>query len=178
MYICLNIIEIMKKNLLFSVVILALYACNEKKQVVENNIVDQHNYVVFGDSITTENAINQQDMLDKYLSLNSGDTINVKFGSQIISTCANKGCWMTLDLGADKEAFVKFKNYDFFVPKHGAEQHYAVVSGKAFIGEISVDQLKHYAKDAGKSQQAIDSIVSPKKTYRFIADGVLIADTK
>jgi hypothetical protein len=34
--------------------------------------------------------------------------------------------------------------------------------------------LKHYAKDAGKSQAAIDSIIKPETTYSFLADGVLI----
>jgi hypothetical protein len=43
------------------------------------------------------------------------------------------------------------------------------------LGIESVDELKHYAKDAGKSQAAIDSIVAPKVTYSFMADGVLIA---
>ena len=40
----------------------------------------------------------------------------------------------------------------------------------------SVDELKHYAKDAGKSQAAIDSIQTPVTTYAFIADGVLIKE--
>jgi len=38
----------------------------------------------------------------------------------------------------------------------------------------SVEELKHYAKDEGKSQAAIDSIVAPKTNYSFMADGVLI----
>jgi hypothetical protein len=38
----------------------------------------------------------------------------------------------------------------------------------------SVDELRHYAKDAGKSQASIDSIINPETTYSFLADGVLI----
>jgi hypothetical protein len=49
-----------------------------------------------------------------------------------------------------------------------------VVKGKAFVSIESVDELKHYAKDAGKSQAAIDSITKPESTYGFMADGVLI----
>jgi hypothetical protein len=50
------------------------------------------------------------------------------------------------------------------------------VNGKAFVSIESVDELKHYAKDAGKSQVAIDSIIAPKTTYSFLADGVLIQE--
>ncbi len=88
--------------------------------------------------------------------------------------CQKKGCWMTLDLADDKEAFVKFKDYGFFVPKNAQDKE-VVVNGKAFVSVESVDVLKHYAKDAGKSQAAIDSITEPKVTYSFMAEGVLIA---
>ena len=50
-----------------------------------------------------------------------------------------------------------------------------IVNGKAFVSVESIDVLKHYAKDAGKSQAAIDSITEPKVTYSFMANGVLIA---
>ena len=50
-----------------------------------------------------------------------------------------------------------------------------IVSGKAFVSETSVDDLKHYAEDAGATQAAIEAIVSPKKTYTFEAAGVLLA---
>ena len=49
------------------------------------------------------------------------------------------------------------------------------MNGKAFISVESVADLKHYAKDAGKSQAAIDSIIEPEVTYTFMANGVLIA---
>ena len=81
-------------------------------------------------------------------------------------------------LADGQETFVKFKDYAFFVPKEGAENHKAIVYGKAFIEETSVDDLKHEAKDAGKSQEEIDKIIEPVKNYRFMADGVLIADNQ
>ena len=81
---------------------------------------------------------------------------------------------MTLALPEDNEAFVKFKDYGFFVPMN-AQKKEVVVQGKAFVSIESVDELKHYAKDAGKSQAAIDSIIAPKTTYSFVANGVLIA---
>ena len=49
------------------------------------------------------------------------------------------------------------------------------LSGKAYITETSVDDLQHYAEDAGKSQEEIAAITSPKLTYNLEADGVLLA---
>ena len=48
------------------------------------------------------------------------------------------------------------------------------VNGLAFIEEMSVDEQKHYAEDGGESEEAIAAITTPKKTYRFEADGVLV----
>jgi len=168
----------MKKILVLSLGLVSLLSCNNKKEVVESETTENVSFSSFGDSISSENALSKELMLSKYQNLKPGDTLKIKFGSEIISTCSKKGCWMTLNLGDENESFVKFRGYEFFVPKEGAEQHFAIVEGKAFVTEFSVDELKHNAKDAGKSQQAIDSIVEPKRTLSFIADGVLIADKK
>ncbi len=156
-----------------------MIACNKKEttttEKVENTTEKKVDYQVFGDSITADGAISQEEMAAKYESMKPNDTLDVKFVSQIKATCKKKGCWMTLALVKDQEAFIKFKDYAFFVPKEGAENHTAIVSGKAFIEETSVDQLKHEAKDAGKAQAEIDQITQPSKNYRFMANGVLIA---
>ena len=112
-------------------------------------------------------------MLKKYKNLKAGDTIAVAFESTINEVCKKKGCWMDVSLGKDQKSFVKFKDYGFFVPLN-ADKSDAIIRGKAFIDEVSVSELKHYAKDAGKSQEEIDKIISPKVTYAFQADGVLI----
>ncbi len=130
-------------------------------------------YATFGDKISADKALTKDQMLKKYASLKKGDTVNVKFKSKIMSVCKKKGCWMKMDLAESKESFVRFKDYGFFVPLN-ADNSEAIVSGKAFLDVISVDELKHYAKDGGKSQEEIDKITQPKITYAFQADGVLI----
>ena len=131
-------------------------------------------YASFGDKILADKALSGEEMFKKYKSLKAGDTINIKFKSKITGVCQKKGCWMSLDLPGEKESFVKFKDYAFFVPLNAADQD-AVVSGKAFVSEISVSQQKHYAKDAGQSEAEIAKITEPKVTYGFMADGVLIS---
>lgn len=166
------------KNIVLTLAAVAVLASckEEKKQEVEANEVAENvvEYAVFGDSISQDDAISSAEMMAKFKDLKEGDTLNVKFKSSIDEVCQKKGCWMTLGLEEDEQAFVKFKDYGFFVPKNAQEKE-AIVNGKAFVSVISVDELKHYAKDEGKSQEAIDSITEPQVTYSFMADGVLIA---
>ncbi|MXN90207.1 DUF4920 domain-containing protein [Flavobacterium sp. Sd200] len=131
-------------------------------------------YASFGDKILADKALSKEQMFAKYKGLKPGDSVSIKFATKIKDVCQKKGCWMSLQLPDEKESFVKFKDYAFFVPLNAAGQD-AVVSGKAFVSEISVAQLRHYAKDGGKTEEEINKITEPKKTYGFIADGVLIS---
>ena len=162
----------MKKILALGIIASLFVNCEQKKEVAPE--VAKVEYAKFGDSISVDGALSTDEMMKKFADLKEGDTLEVKFKSEINEVCQKKGCWMTLDLADDKEAFVKFKDYGFFVPKN-AQDKAVVVNGKEFVSVESVDVLKHYAKDAGKSQAAIDSIVEPKVTYSFMANGVLIA---
>lgn len=155
------------KYLSLLALILVMLSCKK-----EQDVKMVGDYASYGKEITADGALSKEDMLAKYKALKVGDTINVKFASKVNSACKMKGCWMNLELGQDQESFVKFKDYDFFVPKDfaGAE---AIVEGRAFLSETSVDDLKEYAKDDGKSQEEIDAITEPKVEYGFLADGVL-----
>jgi len=161
-----------KKITLVLVVTTIFMSCESKKEVSkeESNV----SYAKFGDSITSENALTNSEMMEKFASLKEGDTLSVKFKSTINEICQTKGCWMTLDLTNGVDAFVKFKDYGFFVPMN-AQKREVIVEGKAFIEETPIAELKHYAEDEGKSKAAIDSITAPKKEYKFLAHGVLIA---
>jgi hypothetical protein len=161
---------IQKITLAFAILSL-LISCETKKEVPVKAAIS---YAKFGDSISDEQALSASEMMEKFTSLKEGDTLSVKFKSTINEICQNKGCWMTLDLTDETEAFVKFKDYGFFVPMN-AQKRDVIVEGKAFIEETPIAELKHYAEDEGKSKAAIDSIVAPKKEFKFLAHGVLIA---
>lgn len=147
-----------------------LFGCKEVKKDSE---VKETAYLSFGEKITEDNSISKEEMSSKFTNLKEGDTIAVKFASNINQVCKKKGCWMKLDLGNDKESMVRFKDYGFFVPLD-ADKKDVIVEGRAFVTKISVDQLQHYAKDAGKSEEEIAKITEPEFTYAFEADGVLL----
>ncbi len=146
----------------------------EEIKVVPSKSDIKVEYKNFGAKITAEKALTQDQMLQKYKNLKQGDTVAVKFRSKVKEVCQKKGCWMAMELPGGKESFVKFKDYAFFVPLNSAESE-AIISGKAFVSETSVAQLRHYAKDGGQSEAEIAKITEPKIEYKFMADGVLIS---
>lgn len=160
----------MKRSLLIFTVFLIAISCNKK----ESKIASKTEYATFGEKITKENTITKEILLEKYKTFKKGDTLAVKVSSKINEICQNKGCWMTLDLGSEKTAFVKFKDYGFFVPMN-AQKRNTIIEGKAFVEETSVAELKHYAEDEGKSPKEIAAITVPKTEYKFLAHGVLIS---
>ena len=161
----------MRKIVYTTLAVLALVSCQKKEEIKKED--QSVSYAKFGDSISTDGTISSAELLAKYKTLKPTDTLQVKVSAKITDVCQKKGCWMNLDLGDGKTAFVKFKDYGFFVPKNAAESE-AIVNGKAFVEITSIEDLKEYAKDAGKSKAAIDSIVAPETNYSFLADGVLI----
>ena len=102
-------------------------------------------------------------------------SVQTKLEGEIISTCPKKGCWIEMKID-DKDVFVKFKDYGFFVPKSGMEGKKAIIQGLASIDTVSVKDLKHYAEDAGKSKSEIEKITSSEIKISFLAEGVIIKD--
>lgn len=165
----------MKKTILMAIAVFTMIACKKEETKEVTAVFPTENFKSFGDSITADGVISKEELLAKFETLKEGDTIEVKFRSEIKDVCQKKGCWMNMSLNEDKNTFVRFKDYGFFMPLNAAGSE-AIVNGKAFISVETVDELKHYAKDAGKSQEAIDSITEPKVSYSFLSNGVLIKE--
>ena len=165
----------MKMLIKLSVVFLLMFtACkSEKTTKKQETTKEKITFASFGEKIDTENAISAKEMSTKFANLKAGDTVNVKFKSTVDEVCQKKGCWMKVDLGNEKQTMVRFKDYGFFMPfnSKGSE---VIMNGKAFVTTISVTELQHYAKDAGKSADEIAKITEPKVTLAFEADGVLM----
>jgi len=103
----------MKKIIAYTFCFFALTSCKKETGSTDNEKLDK--YAFFGDSISDDKAISNDEMMAQFNKLKVGDTLNVKFKSKIKTVCQKKGCWMTLVLSNEREAFVKFKDYAFFV---------------------------------------------------------------
>ena len=81
---------------------------------------------------------------------------------------------MDVKMAEGDTMMVRFKDYGFFVPTDGVEDLRTVMHGTAKMDTISVDMLRHYAEDAGDSEEEIMRITEPRYVLEFIADGVII----
>ncbi len=111
-----------------------------------------------------------------YAQLDTADSMNVVMKGKVESVCQTKGCWMNLvdpSGASDGEIFVQFFDYGFFMPKDlsGSE---VIVEGKAYSERTSVEELKHYAEDEGKSEEEIAAITEPLFEKKFMATGVVV----
>lgn len=132
---------------------------------------DQSQYDSFGDLIDTEETLDYQSLIS---ALEGRDSVTAKIMATVDEVCQMKGCWMNVST-ADVETpiMVRFKDYGFFVPKDIAGKE-VIMSGVAYKQMTSVEDLRHYAKDAGKSEDEIALITEPKEEITFMADGVLV----
>jgi hypothetical protein len=166
----------MKKLLTILAFAAVLVACKSGKeeQKTDKKEVAESAYNSFGEKISEDAYITSADAFTKYKGLKEGDTLNLKFASTINEVCSKKGCWMTLPVGDSGETvMVRFKDYGFFMPLD-SQGNEVIVEGKAYVKETSVDELRHYAEDAGKSAEEIAKITEPKLEMAFEASGVLM----
>ncbi|MEM6299509.1 MAG: DUF4920 domain-containing protein [Bacteroidota bacterium] len=156
-----------------------LWSCAEQKaeSEVENEVMEASVSPLsfYGEKIEEDGTLSTNELQAKF---EAADTTNtMKITGTINQCCKKKGCWMTVDVGTEEELTVRFKDYGFFVPKD-ADGLETVMQGQLQREEISVEMRKHYAEDAGKTQEEIDAITEPEVKYTFMADGVIIKDYK
>ncbi len=165
----------MKKILVVCLAAFTLFSCkkNEKKLEVEEK--QDIAYASFGKEILPDDALLPERMYEHYKGMKVGDSINSKMVAKVDEVCQAKGCWMKLSMDNGEQVMVKFKDYGFFMPKDIAGKE-VIINGIAYVNEVPVDEQRHYAEDAGKSEEEIAKITAPKRTYSFEADGVLLVE--
>jgi hypothetical protein len=155
------------RSLLYGVLCAGIFsACTAKVEVTEEG--------VYGDGIKNSQVSDYQTVMT---ALSSKDTVHTTLKATVSEVCQAKGCWMTVHdkNSSPTEIMVRFKDYGFFVPKDIGGRE-VIVEGKAFKSVTSVDELRHYAEDAGKSKEEIEAITTPEETFSFEATGVKVLD--
>lgn len=99
--------------------------------------------------------------------------VPVKLKARVTEVCAKKGCWMRLQVNDNATALVRMKDYGFFVSQDikGKE---VVIDGEAYRKITPVEELRHYAADAGKTPAEIAAITQPAKELRITANGIVV----
>ena len=164
------------KKLLYLGLSLAVLACGQETANQEQTPADDQKEETgngpefFGDRITEDGAVALETAVS---NIDGPEEVPVKGKATIDEVCQKKGCWMDLDAGEAGYVTVKFKDYEFFVPKDAAGRE-AIVEGVAMIDTLSVEELRHYAEDAGEPDSVIRAITEPEITYSIVANGVII----
>jgi hypothetical protein len=125
----------------------------------------------FGETFDTSDPVTVEQLLSR---LDETDKVeNIVVSGAVDEVCQVKGCWMTMSTENGSSMRVTFKDYGFFVPKdiHGRT---VVIRGYGEIVVTSVDDLRHYAEDEGRSEEEIAAITEPEEEYTFVADGVYL----
>jgi hypothetical protein len=168
------------KQFIIGVFALALIVgCKEQKQeeempAVNDEQVQEMAYMDYGAEFSNSDVIDAMELGEMYKTMKVGDTTAVKVKGTIADVCVKKGCWIKMPVG-DASATVKFKDYGFFLPKNGKGKE-VILSGKAYKNITPVEELRHYAEDAGKSEEEIAAITEEEVTLSFVADGAMVEE--
>ncbi len=148
----------MKNILTLLAVLLLAMSANAQEIVVQD--------LIYGNPFDAQETVevitvleNPADYLDK----------EVAMSGTLTAVCQKAGCWVRMG-DEDNDLFVKFGDHDFTIPMDTKGD--VIVHGTLIEKETSVDELKHFAEDAGKSQEEIDQITEPEVEYWFVADGL------
>jgi hypothetical protein len=137
----------------------------------------------YGVEITTDGGVALSEVLAKVkneedateLDLGEGNmvkAVTTKVEGEVSEVCKKAGCWLKLATEDGQEIFIT-TNHDFFVPVDIVGKT-VVVDGQAYKSVTTVDELRHYAEDEGKSAEEIAKITEPVTEYKLLAKGLVI----
>ncbi|MGB3590555.1 MAG: DUF4920 domain-containing protein [Nonlabens sp.] len=157
----------------------SLFSCKEENKTdempaVNDEQVEEMAFLSYGEKFSSDQAVGTDMLADKYEAMKVGDTLPMTVRGTIEDVCSKKGCWVKLPVG-EELAFVKFKDYAFFLPKNSKGKE-VVLSGNAYKSITTVDELRHYAEDDGKSPEEIAKITEDEVTLSFMANGALVEE--
>ncbi len=169
----------MKKIIYTAVLFIGISTFSFAQEAVEKSAPPAGNALV-GDyygtdvsDVAVEKAISVKNLENKFKDQKMVEDIVVK--GEVTDVCEKRGCWVTIKTENGSSFFVKMKDYAFFVPI-ALKGKNVVLEGNAEKKITSVDELRHYAKDAKKSQTEINAITSPKEEIRFVANGIKVVN--
>ncbi len=125
--------------------------------------------MTFGIKTTAEGAVAANELTNVMAEKTTAD---VKVKGTVTEVCKAEGCWIRMQT-ASGTMLIKMKDHSFTVPL-SLNGKTIVADGIAELKETSVEMLKHYAEDAGKSKAEIESITAPKKEIVLQAKGILV----
>jgi hypothetical protein len=159
----------MKKILFFFIVSIALVSCGNKDSIMENTIELGKSYGPV--KVDTSKSVTLEEMLTSF-EAQKGE-MEFTFMAPMVEVCSKAGCWVNIEKENGETFMVRFKDHFTIPPKTDAGTE-AYFHGRAYWDTVSVDLLRHFAEDAGKSKEEIEKITEPKFEMVFEADGITL----
>jgi len=125
--------------------------------------------MTFGVRTTVDSAVSINDLSTL---LQEKSSVDVKVMGKVVEVCKAEGCWIKMET-ANGPMMIKMKDHSFLVPLDLNGKN-IVVQGTATFKETTVEMLKHYAEDAGKSKEEIAAIKEGRKETSIQATGILV----
>lgn len=158
--------------------ILILLFCSSEIVAQQNDVIrlsepveETSNYEVFGNEMGDIDEESTLKLLDA-IQL-SGEENEIYIKTQISQVCMKKGCFFIAN-ESDESARVTFKDYSFFIPTNSLNKE-VIIRGVISAKELSEDQAKHFAEDAGEDASTVEG---PVKEYSIVASSVLLFKTE
>jgi hypothetical protein len=154
------------KKFYFHILSLAIFSCS-----IPGDKPDA--FRAFGEHIDT---LNSKTVLELEPVFNENSSSEIWLKGKVAEVCQREGCWLKLENKQGSPVLVKMRNHSFSVPKD-IEGSFIYIHGEAKRDTISVEKLREYAYDAGKSNAEIQSIRAPKIEIVVEANGVIIINS-
>ena len=125
----------------------------------------------FGTTFSAKNPITVEEM-SSAIQLKEDKKMEVIVKGVVTDVCTREGCWLKIK-SPNGSMMVKMKDHAFLVPLaiNGKE---IIIHGIAEQKTTSVEMLRHFAEDAGKSKEEIQKITEPKTEIIIDADGLVV----
>ncbi len=143
---------------------------NQKPIEMPGKKVAKDNTTGYGENVTMENAADATRIPSM---LQNENEKQVKVIGKIEKVCQMEGCWLDIDLGNGETMHVTFKDESFVVPKDIAGK-IVLMNGVVSKETIPVEMARKIARDEGKSESEINSIVTPQVEFSYEATGLVI----
>ncbi|MEO8117400.1 MAG: DUF4920 domain-containing protein [Bacteroidota bacterium] len=126
----------------------------------------------FGASFSPKDPITVEQMSTSLQAKTDDKKMEVTVQGVVVEVCTREGCWIKIK-SPNGNMLVKMKDHAFLVPLalNGQE---IIIHGIAEQKTTSVQMLRHYAEDAGKSADEIQKITEPKTEITIDADGLVV----
>jgi Domain of unknown function (DUF4920) len=127
--------------------------------------------VVFGEITEKGTVVSANEVESKMVD----NKYEGKIKGKVIEVCKAMGCWAKLQKDDGSTIMIKVKDHEFAMPEDIVGK-VVLAEGSAQVKETSVNMLKHYAEDAGKSKEEIEKIKEPKKEVLMTVKGVKVIE--